>query len=71
MKTVNVNVLGKNKVHTKNDIKMLWDPSQTFAEATKYDSDMDYIYSYTTTRQLYVKCNGTKVPISVSLEDFN
>lgn len=70
MKTVRVNILDTYKDFTKRDIKTLWDPSQTFSEATKYDSDKEYIYSYTNTRQLYVKCNGARIPISVRLEDF-
>lgn len=70
MKTVTVDVLGEKKQYTKNDIKTLWDPTQTFVEATKYDDDKDYIYSFTNTRQLYVKCNGAKIPVPVTLEDF-
>lgn len=70
MKTVTVDILGEKKQFTKNDIKTLWDPTQTFAEATKYDDDKDYIYSFTNTRQLYVKCNGAKIPVPVTLEDF-
>ena len=69
-KKVKVNVLGETKEYTKNDIKMLWDPTQTFSEATKYDDDKSYIYSYTNSRQLYVKCNGARIPIPVVLEDF-
>ena len=70
MKTVQIDVMGEKRLYTKNDIKMLWDPTQTFTEATKYDDDRDYIYSYTNTRQLYVKVNGAKIPIPERLEDF-
>ena len=70
MKKVTINILGEDKQFTKNDIKTLWDPTQTFAEATKYDGDNEYIYSYTNSRQLYVKSNGAKIPVPVFLEDF-
>lgn len=70
MKYITINIMGESKEYSKNDIKTLWDPTQTFAEATKYDNDRDYIYSYTNTRQLYAKVNGAKIPISERLEDF-
>lgn len=71
MNYITINVMGKSKEYSTNEIKTLWDPTQTFAEATKYDDDMEYIYSYTNTRQLYVKVNGAKIPIPEKLEDFN
>lgn len=71
MKSIKITVLGETREYSKEDIKTLWDPTQTFSEATKYDDNRDYIYSYTNTRQLYVKVNGAKIPISEKLEDFD
>ena len=70
MKNVKITVMGETREYSKEDIKTLWDPTQTFTEATKYDDNRDYIYSYTNTRQLYVKVNGARIPIAEKLEDF-
>lgn len=69
-KTVNVHYMGKSQEFTIDDIKTIWDPTQSWQEATKDDPDEMYLYQYINVPTLYIKYNGVKFPINNTLSDF-
>lgn len=69
-KTVTVRYMNKTQDFTIDEIKIIWDPSKTWAEATKDDPDEMYLYQYQGIPNLYIKYNGIKLPINNKISDF-
>ena len=69
-KTVTVRYMDKSQDFTIDDIKIIWDPTKSWQEATKDDLDEMYLYQYQNLPNLYIKYNGIKLPISNTIADF-
>lgn len=68
--TVRVFYMGTAQDFTEDDVKVLWDLSITWGEATKDDPNEMYLYKYPSSDALYIKYNGVKIPVSITMADF-
>lgn len=70
-KLVKASYMGKTQGFTEDEVKVIWDPTKTWTEATKDDPNELYLYKYTNSDALYVKFNGVKIMVNITMKDFN
>ena len=70
-KLVKACYMNKTQDFSEDEVKVIWDPSKTWSEATKDDPDELYLYKYPGSNALYIKYNGVKVLVNITMKDFD
>lgn len=70
-KTVTAKYMNKTQDFSEDEVKVIWDPTKTWTEATKNDPDELYLYKYPSSNALYIKYNGVKILVNITMKDFD